>query len=88
MTATADKNDTAPVTWDEMVEKYPNSWVVIRNAEMDGPNIISGIVETVKTDDEICDYESQHLREGLVFMRTTEGDWSGTIDSNLRIEIE
>ena len=45
--------------WEDMVEKYPDRWVAVGNAVMDGPNIVSGDVVAVKTDDEICDYEDQ-----------------------------
>ncbi len=29
------------LTWDEMVRAYPDMWVVVRDAEMDGPDNIS-----------------------------------------------
>ncbi|MCR5791079.1 MAG: hypothetical protein K6G83_14450 [Lachnospiraceae bacterium] len=76
------------MTWNEITQKYPERWVALKEAEMDGPNIISGIVTAVKTDDEIYDYEPEHLHEGLIFERTTEGEWSGIIDSNLATMID
>ena len=75
----------ANMKWEDMVEKYPDRWVAVGNAVMDGPNIVSGDVVAVKTDDEICDYEDQHLRDGLIFMRTTEGNWDGIINSDFTI---
>lgn len=74
--------DTLParMTWAEMVEKYPDRWVVIQNPEMKvtmkGSSIASGDVLAVKTDDEICAYEDElaekHLLKNMVFFRTTE----------------
>ena len=29
------------MTWDEMVEKYPDRWVVVKDAVMDGPDVLS-----------------------------------------------
>lgn len=74
------------ITWEEMVESYPSRWIVISNPEMDGPDVISGIVHGVKTDDEIGKYRVKHGREGYVFRRTTEEKWSGIIDADFVIE--
>ena len=46
------------MSWDEMVKEYPDRWVVIKNAEMNGPGIVSGIIVTVKTDDEIMRFNT------------------------------
>ena len=73
--------------WEDMVKEYPDRWVAVGNAVMDGPNIVSGDVVAVKTDDEISDYEADHLREGLRFRRTTEGCWSGVINSDFAITV-
>ena len=71
--------------WQDMVKSYPDRWVAVGNAIMDGPNSVSGDVVAVKTDEEISDYEVEHLREGLRFRRTTEGNWDGIIDSDLTV---
>ena len=73
--------------WQDMVKSYPDRWVAVGNAIMDGPNIVSGDVVAVKTDEEISDYQADHLKEGLRFRRTTEGNWDGIIDSNLTIYV-
>ena len=73
------------MTWQEMVQKYPDRWVAVGDAVMNGPDIVSGNVVAVKTDDEICNYEIEHLRDGLRFRRTTEGNWDGIIDSDFAI---
>lgn len=28
------------VTWDDMVKEYPDKWVVVKDAEMNGPDIL------------------------------------------------
>lgn len=68
------------MTWEQMVHNFPAMWVVVRNAVMDGPDIVSGIVEDVKPDDEIIDYRSRHLHQGYVFRRTTEEALSGIVN--------
>ena len=65
---------TKELTWNEMVSMYPNMWVVIKNAITDGPDVVKGEVLTTKTDDEICEYEDKHDKEGLLFRRTTEDE--------------
>lgn len=71
------------MTWEEMVNTYPDVWVAIRNPEKDGPNIISGEIHAIITDEDICDYEDAHFGEGLVFRRTTEDDWNGIIRTQI-----
>ena len=73
------------MTWNSMVENYPNMWVVIKNPVMDGPDVIKGEVITAKSDDEICDYEDSHDNEGLIFRRTTDDEWNGTIRTDFII---
>ena len=74
------------MTWDEIVDQYPERWVAIRDAEMQGADIISGIVEAVLTDEEIGDYRD-HAEPGLLFDRTTEGNWYGPISSEFTIRV-
>ena len=75
-----------PVTWESMVEQYPDKWLAIKDAQLDGPDIISGIIYAVMTDDEIIDYEDQHGDEGLIFRRTKGGVSNGPIRANFVIE--
>lgn len=74
------------ITWDEMIKRYPNMWVVIKNPVMDGPDVIEGEIVTALNDDEICDYEDLHDNDGFIFRRTTEDDWNGTIRTDFVIE--
>lgn len=75
------------MTMEEMIDRYPDMWVAIKDAEKDGPNIMSGILYAVLSDDEIGDFEEEHLGQGLTFFRTTEGDWDGIISSDFVIEV-
>ena len=74
------------MTWDDIVDQYPERWVAIRDAEMDGADIISGIVEAVLTDEEVGEYREQAAL-GLLFDRTTEGNWYGPINAEFSIRV-
>ena len=76
------------MSWDDMVSAFPERWVVLRDTEKDGPDVLSGILVAVKTDDEIIPYEEANLRKGYEFWRTTEGDFYGLVDSNLSISVD
>ena len=76
------------MSWDEMVEKYPNQWVVVKDATMDGPDVLSGTLVAVKNDDEIGKYEVDHLDMGYKFRRTTEGFWNGITGSSIVISVD
>ena len=76
------------LTWDEMVSQYPERWVVLKDTEKDGSDVVSGILVAVKTDDEIIPYESENMRKGYEFWRTTEGEFYGLIDSNISISVD
>ena len=73
------------VTWEYMVEHYPHRWIAISNPTMDGPDVITGIIHQVLSDDEIIDYEDDHWDEGLIFRRTG-GESNGPIRANFIIE--
>ena len=38
------------MTWDEITRAYPDQWVGIVDAEMDGPDVVSGIVKYTEKD--------------------------------------
>ncbi len=76
------------VTWQEMVDNYPDMWVVVRDAEMDGPDIISGILVDVKSDNDIGDYRIKNHNRGLKYRRTTEGFWNGITGSSIVISVD
>ncbi len=75
------------MTWEEMVSNYPDRWVVLKDTEKDGPDVVSGILVAVKTDDEIIPFENANLTKGYEFWRTTEGDFYGIVDSDIRISV-
>ena len=35
------------MTWEEMQDKFPDQWIGVMDAEMDGANVRSGIVEYI-----------------------------------------
>ena len=74
-------------TWDEMVKRYPDRWVVVKDAEMSGPDILSGIVVDVLSDDEVIEYRLNNNMHDLEFCRTTEGEFDGIIDSDISIAV-
>ncbi len=76
------------MTWQEMVRAYPDQWVVVKDAEMDGPDILSGILVTVKPDDDIGAYRVQNSGNGYEFRRTTEGFWNGITGSSIVISVD
>ena len=76
------------MTWQEMVDAYPDQWVVVKDAVMDGPDILSGVLVTVKTDDDIGAYRVQNSRRGYEFRRTTEGFWNGITGSSIVISVD
>lgn len=75
------------LTWDEMVKRYPDRWVAVKDAEMDWPDIVSGQVVAVLKDDEIGDYKAT-CEPNLIFDRTTEGNWYGPINASFTIKVE
>ena len=86
MTSTAVDIDKR-LTWDEMVEKYPDMWVVVKDAEMDGPDVLSGTLVAVKADDEIDSFQIQTKGRGYKYRRTTEGFWNGITGSSIVISV-
>ncbi len=79
---------TTRMTWDEMVNTYPDMWVVIANPIMDGeaPDILEGDVVDVVSDDDIGDYKESHRNQGLKYRRTTESGWNGMFYADFSIK--
>ena len=75
------------MSWKAIQNKYPGMWVVLKDIEKDGPDIICAVVVDVKTDDEIVQFEEENLDKGYEFWRTTEGEFYGIIDSNIEISV-
>lgn len=75
------------MTWSEMVKAYPDMWVVVTNAVMDGPDIVSGDVVTVKSDDDIGAFRIAN-RKKYVYRRTTEGFFNGITGSSIVISVD
>lgn len=76
------------LSWDEMVEKYPDQWIAVKDAEMDGADIMSGEVVTAQSDEEMREFRIKHRGDGYVFRRTSDCGFNGHITSNLRIRVD
>ena len=79
----------ARLTWDEMVEKYPDQWIAVKDAEMDGADIESGEVVAYENDmEDFIDFRIKN-RHTYKFCRTSVEDIPGIIMStNFGIKIE
>lgn len=75
------------MTWDQMVETYPDMWVAIANPVMDGdhPDVIEGDVVDAVSDEEIGDFEEEHINDDLTYRRTTESGWNGMFYADFSI---
>ncbi len=75
------------MTWEEMVKTYPDMWVAVANPVMDGdsPDILEGDVVATVSDDDIGDYEVDHIGEGLKYCRTTDSGWNGMFYADFSI---
>ena len=65
------------LAWDEIIEKYPNSWVALTDAKMDGPIIITAIVTAVcKNNRERLEHEKRLESQNIIFIwkKTTEAE--------------
>ena len=67
------------MTWDAIIEKYPDKWVVLSNVVFNGVDVVSADVVDIKSDEEISAYKAKHRMDGYIFRRTTEEDWNGII---------
>ena len=80
--------EMARLSWDEMVQQYPDLWVAVKDAEMDGADIMSGEVIAAQSDEDMRRFGVKNRGAGLVFRRTSEHNFNGHISSNLRIRID
>ena len=75
------------MTWDQMVERYPDRWVAVANPVFDGnhPDILEGDVVAVLTDDEVSQYKADHSEQNIIYDRTTSSGWSGIFYADFSI---
>lgn len=71
------------MTWEDIVKKYPDKWVVLKDPVLDGSDIVTGIVVDVKSDDEILSYRLENFDKKYDYCRTTEGFYRGATMSVL-----
>ena len=75
-------------TWEEIEVEFPNKWVVLKNVVFEGSDVIKAEVVDVKADEEIIEYQEQHLNEGYTFCRTTEGAINEPINASFAIRLD
>lgn len=70
------------LTWEEIVKKYPERWVVLDDVKKDGATIISGVVVNVCSDEDIDSYFFDTVKSGKRYTkrRTSEMRGMGTYD--------
>ncbi len=70
------------LTWEEIVKKYPERWVVLDDVKNDGATIISGVVVNVCSDEDIDSYFFDTVKSGKRYTkrRTSEMRGMGTYD--------
>ena len=59
--------------WNDIVEKYPDRWVALSDCEMDGSQVISGVVQFACTEEERFSVTDELTKQGISFRwrRTT-----------------
>ena len=65
------------LSWDDIIEQFPDSWVALTDAQMDGPVIITAIVAAVcKNNRERSECEERLISERVIFIwrKTTESE--------------
>ena len=78
------------LTWEEIVKKYPEQWVVLDDVKKDGATILSGIVVNVCSDENIDSYFFDAVKSGKRYTkrRTSEMRGMGIVyGENYRIEV-
>jgi hypothetical protein len=62
------------MSWDKIVERYPNKWVALADYERRGSVILSGVPVRICVEKDMYNIELELEKEGIDFMwvRTTE----------------
>jgi hypothetical protein len=62
------------MSWNKIVEKYPNKWVALADYERRGSVILSGVPVMICIEKDMYNIELELEKEGIDFMwvRTTE----------------
>ena len=53
--------------WNDIVEKYPDRWVTLSDCEMNGSQVISGVVKAVCTEEERFSVTDELTKQGISF---------------------
>jgi len=68
ITLTKGGENIMKMTWNEMVEKYPDSWLVVTEVDLGNEGIKSGVVYAVCTEDELQKYSDDMMAKGIDFV--------------------
>ena len=68
--------------WDDIIERYPDRWVILDDVDMDGSTVISGVVVQSCNDEEINDAYFRTVIDGHHYIkeRTSELPYAGVIN--------
>lgn len=75
--------------WNELVSKYPDKWLVLKDCEMHKGDIVSAVLVKVLGNKEIDDYMAQNIGNGYRYRRTSEETFGGLVtikDVETRLE--
>jgi len=62
------------MTWEEIVKKYPEQWVVLDDVRKDGATIISGIIVHTCSDEDIDSYFFETIKSGKRYTKRRTSD--------------
>ncbi len=68
------------LTWEEIIEKYPDCWVALANCNMLYGGIQDADIVAVLADDEVDDFRVKNWGTGYRYRRTTERTGVGVIN--------
>jgi len=63
--------------WDEIVKKYPDQWVAVKDYDAWGPDIFSGVVCAHCKDEDCTQEEKKLLEQGIAFRWARTADLGG-----------
>lgn len=71
------------LTWDEVVDLFPDLWVVFKDCEYENIDFIKGTLIDVIEDKDRIEYMNKHQKEEIYIDRTTDSLSSGYIHAEI-----
>lgn len=72
------------LTWEEVVDIFPDLWVALKDCRMSGIDVEDGILVDVIADKDVKGYMKQHFDENIFIDRTTESCVVGYIHGEIK----